>query len=106
MDDSALVQVADGLQDLLDHTAGVLLRVNASVQNTVEKLPAGNSEGRNGSLSLFLEAQNETRKMRNSQLHDEVVVGPALVELLHPHHVVVLDPVGENKRKGSRFVGF
>lgn len=103
MDDSALVQIADGLQDLLDHTAGVLLRVHASVQNTVEKLPAGNSVSRNWSWTLVPEALNE--KMRNSQLHDEVVVGPALVELLHPHHVLVLDPGGKNETKANRFVG-
>lgn len=104
MDDPALVQVADGLQDLLDHSAGVLLRVHASVQNAVEKLPAGNSGGRNWSWTLVPEARNE--KMRNSQLHDEVVVGVALVELLHPHHVLVLDPGGKNETKANRFVGF
>lgn len=53
MHDAALVQIAHGLQDLLDHTAGVLLRVHASVQDTVKKLPAGNAESRNWSLSLF-----------------------------------------------------
>lgn len=37
--------------------------------------------------------------MENSQLHDEIVVGATLVELLHPHHVLVLDPGGTNKIK-------
>lgn len=35
-------------------------------------------------------------KMKNSQLHDQIVMGPTLVELLHPHNVLVLDSV----RKG------
>lgn len=104
MHDTALVQVADGLQNLLDHTAGVLLGVHASVQNTVEKLPTGNSESRNWSWILFLDDQNEVTKMRNSQLHDEVVVGPTLIELLHPHNVLVLDPDVKSRRKESTFV--
>lgn len=36
-------------------------------------------------------------KMKNSQLHDQIVMGPTLVELLHPHNVLVLDSV---KKKG------
>lgn len=99
MHDTALVQVADGLQNLLDHTAGVLLGVHAPVQNAVEKLPTGNSESRNWSRILFLDDQNEVTKMRNSQLHDEVVVGPTLIELLQPHNVLVLDPDVEKQEK-------
>ena len=38
-----LMQEADRLQHLLDHPAGVLLRVDASVQDTVEELTAGNT---------------------------------------------------------------
>lgn len=98
MHDAALVQVADGLQNLLDHRAGVLLRVHASVQDPVEKLPAGNPESRNRGLVLLLDDPSETEKVEHSQLHDEVEVGATLVELLHPHHVLVLDPVETNKR--------
>lgn len=32
-------------------------------------------------------------KMKHSQLHDQIVMGPTLVELLHPHDVLVLDSV-------------
>lgn len=64
MHDAALVQIANGLQNLLDHAAGVLLRVHASVQNPVKKLPAGNSEIRNGSLIRFLDDRNGTRMRR------------------------------------------
>lgn len=39
------------------------------------------------------------RKMKNSQLHDEIVVGPSLVELLQPHNVLMLDPVVQNTTK-------
>lgn len=42
--------------------------------------------------------------MTNSQLHDEIVVGATLVELLHPHNVLVLDPVVKNKTKQNPFV--
>lgn len=42
--DAALVQIADGLQHLLNHSAGVLLRVHSSVQDAVEQLTAGNPE--------------------------------------------------------------
>lgn len=59
MHDAILVQIANGLQNLLDHTAGVLLRVHASVQDTVKKLPAGNAEGRKWTLIVFLDGQNE-----------------------------------------------
>lgn len=104
MHDAALVQIANGLQNLLDHTAGVLLRVDASVQNTVKKLPTGNSESRNRSLILFLDDENEIAKMENSQLHDEIVVGPTLIELLHPHNVLVLDPGVQNKMKHNTCV--
>lgn len=52
-------------------------------------------------------------KMKHSQLHDQIVMGPTLVELLHPHNVLVLDSgtkrviwvpnrqkrVGETRRK-------
>lgn len=106
MHDAALVQIANGLQNLLDHTAGVLLRVDASVQNTVKKLPTGNSESRNWSLILFLDDENEIAKMENSQLHDEIVVGPTLIELLHPHNVLVLDPGVQNKIKHNTCVAF
>lgn len=40
MHDAVLVQIADGLQHLLDHSAGILLRVNPPVQNTVKELTA------------------------------------------------------------------
>ena len=43
MHDAVLVQVADSLQHLLDHAAGILLWVNPPVQNTIEKLPAWNA---------------------------------------------------------------
>lgn len=51
--DAVLVQVANGLQDLLDHTAGVLLRVHASVQDTVKELAARNTESRKWGLIFF-----------------------------------------------------
>ena len=41
-----LVQEADGLQHLLDHPAGVLLRVHAPVQDAVEELAARDAGGR------------------------------------------------------------
>lgn len=50
MHNAALVQVANGLQNLLDHTAGVLLGVHASVQDTVKELTTRNTETRNWGL--------------------------------------------------------
>lgn len=37
---AVLVQIANGLQHLLDHAAGVLLRVHAPVQYAVKELTA------------------------------------------------------------------
>lgn len=31
--------------------------------------------------------------MKNSQLHDEIIMGPSLIEILHPHDVVMVDSV-------------
>lgn len=31
--------------------------------------------------------------MKHSQLHDEIIMGPSLIEILHPHDVIVLDSV-------------
>lgn len=39
MDDAVLVQVADSLQHLLDHSAGVLLRVHPLIQDAIKQLP-------------------------------------------------------------------
>lgn len=47
MHDAVLMQEADGFQNLLDHPAGVLLWINAAVQNTVEQLTARNPETEN-----------------------------------------------------------
>lgn len=52
MHNAALVQVADGLQNLLDHTAGVLLGVHASVQDTVKELAARNARTRSWSCDF------------------------------------------------------
>lgn len=41
---------------------------------------------------LFWLWQFSGPRQLNSQLHDQVVVGPALVEVLQAHHVVMLDP--------------
>lgn len=53
MHNAVLVQVANGPQNLLDHTAGVLLGVHASVQDTVKELAARNTETRNWGLIFF-----------------------------------------------------
>lgn len=44
MHNAALVQVADGLQHLLDHPAGILLWVHPSVQDPVKELSAWNTD--------------------------------------------------------------
>ena len=53
MNHPALVQEADCLQHLPDHPAGVLLRVNAAVQDAVEEFAAGNTDHRGETPSLI-----------------------------------------------------
>lgn len=43
MHNAILVQIADSLQHLLDHPAGILLWVHPPVQNTVKELTTWNS---------------------------------------------------------------
>ena len=51
MYDAQLVKVSDSLQDLSDHTTGVLLRVVPSVQNTLQELPASQPNGAEQAVS-------------------------------------------------------
>lgn len=44
MDDAVLVQIADSLQHLLDHSAGIFLCVHPPVQNAVKELAPRNTE--------------------------------------------------------------
>lgn len=97
MHDAVLVQIADGLQHLLDHSAGILLRVNPPVQNTVKELTAWNTGEKNATLNPILmngpAHLNQNTKTGNSQLHDKVVMGPTFIEILHPDDIFMLDSV-------------
>lgn len=42
--------------------------------------------------------------MKNSQLHDQIVMGPTLIELLHPHNVLVLDSVKKRADFTARLI--
>lgn len=44
MHDAVLVQIADSLQHLLNHPAGIFLRVHPPVQNAVKELAPWNTE--------------------------------------------------------------
>lgn len=46
--DAHVVQVLDGIQDLTDEHAGVFLRVEAFLDDTVEEFPAGYTGPRHG----------------------------------------------------------
>lgn len=44
MDDPHIMQILDGIQDLVDELAGISLRVEAFLYNPVEQLATGNTE--------------------------------------------------------------
>lgn len=102
MHNAVLVQIANGLQNLLNDTTGVLLRVDAPVQYAVKELAARHTGWKHGQsrqdASFTWTFASRARREENSQLHDEIVVGPSLIEILHPHNVVVFDSGGSDDR--------
>lgn len=102
-----LVQVGDGVQHLLNDSAGILLWVNPPLQDTVEEFTAGHTGGNKVDLVTFerrsKRAVNWSEKTSHSQLHDEVVVATTFVEIVHSYDVLMSDSVlGEKKRKRKR----
>lgn len=99
-----LVQVGDGVQHLLNDSAGILLWVNPPLQDTVEEFTAGHTGGNKVDLVTFerclKRAVNWSEKTSNSQLHDEVVVATTFIEIVHSYDVLMSDSVlGEKEKK-------
>lgn len=102
-----LVQVGDGVQHLLNDSAGILLWVNPPLQDTVEEFTAGHTGGNKVDLVTFerrsKRAVNWSEKTSHSQLHDEVVVATTFIEIIHSYDVLMSDSVlGEKKKERER----
>lgn len=97
--DAQAVQVGDSAEDLAHQVAGVLLCVGAALHDAIKQLAPGHPGGSGGSAGPGPGPQPVTQPpaqpdLPSSQLHGQVEVGRALVDILQSHDVGVADPAG------------
>lgn len=107
MHDAILMQVADGMQHLLDHVTGVHLGVHTSVQDAVKELAAGHAGETTTTVSINISTATRATCVRRSsnfysQLHDQVEMCLTFIEIFHPHHILMLDSVQGHNKYGKR----
>lgn len=101
--DAQAVQVGDSAKDLAHQVAGVLLRVGAAFCDAVKELAPrhpGESESSadpGPSAPTHCPALTPSLPLPSSQLHSQVEMGRALMDVLQSHDVGVADPAMARK---------
>lgn len=94
--DAQAVQIGHSAQDLADQVAGILFRVGATLHDAIKQLTSCHPVGSRDSVAPG--PLNPTHRpapslpLPFSQLHGQVQVGRALVDILQGHNVGVADP--------------
>lgn len=101
MHDAQAVQVGDSTKNLAHQVAGILLCIGATLHDAVEQLTPCHPARRGGSVDPGPVAPTHhpapSLSLASSQLHGQVEVGRALVDILQSHDVGVADPVTARK---------
>lgn len=101
MHDAQAMQVGDSTKDLAHQVAGILLCVGATFHDAVKELSPCHPEGRRGSVDpgplALTHCPAPSLSLPSSQLHGQVEMGRALVDVLQSHDVGVADPAQQEK---------
>lgn len=102
MHDAQAVQVGDSAEDLAHQVAGILLCVGATLHDAVEQLAPCHPVRSRCSFEPGPSAPTHhpapQPALPSSQLHGQVEVGGALVDVLQSHDVGVADPANSKKK--------
>lgn len=101
MHDAQAMQIGDSTEDLAHQVAGILLCVGPTFHDAVKQLSPRHPEGKRGSVgpcpSALTHCPASSPSLPSSQLHGQVEMGRALVDVLQSHDVGVADPARQEK---------